>query len=412
MSQSVRNSALPKSVAPRVPPGLPDPFPRYHDLRAREAELWEAGWRGLTRYADVAAALRHPALSSGRTTSYFRRAFFSGTSPEQREPLRPVALARAGMFLYRDAPDHARLRGLVTTSFTSRRVERLRSRIRQHVETLLDAADPLALDLVRDLAEPLPVAVMADLLGASQEGRACLRDWASAFATVVGTGRLTPAQAERALRATPDMAAYLRELFAQRRRCPANDLTTTLTAARDRAELDDDELVATWMLLLIAGIETTTNLLANAFLALLRHPEQQSLLRSRPGLLRGAVEEVLRYDSPVQMAARVATEDTVIGGKPIRAGTLVECWLGAANRDPAHFPDPDTFDITRRANRHLAFGLGEHFCLGAPLARLQAQVAIAALLERYPCLCLAAEPRGWRDSVVFRGPLSLSVVVG
>jgi len=306
-----------------------------------------------------------------------------------------------------DPPDHTRLRTLVTKAFTPRMVEALRPRIQAIVDERLDAAQAAGrLELIGDLACPLPVTVIAELLGVPPADRERFKRWSDDLATMADA-TLALAGLEPAERAVAELEGYLREVFAERRSRPRENLITALVHAQAEGQvLTDEELLTTCILLLVAGNETTTNLIGNGVLALLEHPRELARLSEDPSLIRAAVEEMLRCDSPVQLTSRLAIEDVRIGGKDIRAGTEVDLLLGAANRDPGHFPDPDRFDVGRPENRPVAFGYGIHFCLGAALARVEAQVAVGALVQRFPRLRLDGAPER-RPGVVLRGLGSL-----
>ena len=399
-----------------APGAREDPYRLYRRLRDQDGENWSRpeGWRTLTRYDDVAAALRDPRLSSERTQPYFARAYVSGLAHDLREQLRPYADYRARMMLYRDPPDHSRLRGIVQRRFTPGAIERLRPRIQQIVGDLLDkAAARGQLDVVADLADPLPATVIAELLGIRPEDHAEMRAWCDDLAAVTGASDTSRERFERARLAMPGSVAFLQRVIDEHRQHPRDDLVGLLLAAEGRGEaVGAVEMVGYCALLLIAGLETTRNLIGNAVHALLRHPDQLRLLREQPSLLPVAVEELLRYDGPVQMTGRVASEALELNGKHIRRGQLIECWLGAANRDPLRFPDPDRLDLRRPDNRHLAFGHGIHFCLGAPLARLEAQVAIGELLRVAPGLAPATDHLEWQDGLMFHGLRALPVTLG
>jgi hypothetical protein len=309
--------------------------------------------------------------------------------------------------LFRDPPDHTRLRSLVNRAFTPRMTEGLRPRIQQIVDELLDtAAQDERFDLINALALPLPLLVIAELLGVPAVDRTQLKRWSSAI--FKGIDIVAPEEQDSAL-ATASVAAtefgsYLRALAAERRRAPRDDLLSALVRIEEQGErLAEDELVHMCILLLGAGHETTTNLLGNGVFALLRHPEQLALLRRDETLLESAADELLRYDSPVQMVGRWAAADTTLGGVAIPCGAMLIVLAGAANRDPAVFADPERLDITRRDRHALSFGHGPHYCLGAPLARLEGQIAIGSLLRRFPRLLLAEPEPRWNGSPVFRG---------
>jgi cytochrome P450 len=314
------------------------------------------------------------------------------------------------MMLLKDAPDHTRLRGLVNKAFTPRVVDGLRPRAAAIVEELLDAVQPSGrMDVIRDLATPLPVIVIAELLGIPGADRERFKEWSDEIAVVMD-GSIRTAGLPAAARSAGELAAYLGTQVAARRASPRDDLLSRLIAARDREDaLSEEELIATCVLILLAGHETTTNLIGNGMLALGEQPEAQERLRRDPALARSAVEEALRFDSPVQLTSRVALERVEIAGVPLEPGVEVDLSFGAANRDPAQFPDPDRFDVERAPNRHLSFGLGAHFCLGAPLARLEAQVAFEAIATRIPGWKLERSGVRRRPGLVLRGLESLPI---
>jgi cytochrome P450 len=265
------------------------------------------------------------------------------------------------------------------------------------------------MDVIHDVGAPLPVIVIAQLLGIPVADRERFKRWSDDL-MLIADGSLALAGFPQAERSTGELREYLNQIFAQRRAAPRDDLISGLLAARERGDrLSDDELFSTCVLLLIAGHETTTNLIGNGLLALLHHPDQLERLRAEPALIRSAIEELLRYDSPVQLTSRIAAVDLVIGGKSISRGQEVSLALGAANRDPAQFADPDRLDIARPDNHHVAFGHGLHFCLGAPLARLEGEIAIHTMVRRFPAMHLATEALSWRPGVMLRGLDALPV---
>jgi hypothetical protein len=310
-----------------------------------------------------------------------------------------------------DPPEHTRLRGLVSKAFTFKAVEQLRPRIQQIVDELLDDVQAKArMDIIWDLAYPLPVIVIAELLGVPSEQRDTFKRWSDDIVATLGGPMAAPETRERGRQSAIEMADYFRTVIAERRKSPKNDLLSGLVAAEERGDfLSEDELIATCILLLAAGNETTTNLIGNGTLALLRNPDQLDRFRADPSLAESAVEEMLRYDGPVQGTARVATERLELGGKTVEEGQICFCLIAAGDRDPAHFPKPDVLDLARQDNRHIAFGFGIHFCLGAPLARAEAQIAFPTLLRRMPNLRLASEQVEWGGTFILRGLKSLAV---
>jgi cytochrome P450 len=386
---------------------IPDPYPLYHRLLAEDPVRWDesAGLWMLTRYADIQPLLRDARLGAERMSS-----------PEHLEAIgmggfAPLFGVLNNMMVFADPPRHTRLRGLVNRAFTPRRMEGMRAHIQQIVDELLDAVQPAGhMDVIRDLAYPLPTIVIAEMLGVPVEDRARFKQWSDDFAVFLGGFNPTPEQQQQALVSILALKEYFRGLVPALRRSPRNDLLSALATAEEQGDmLSEEELLANCILLLVAGHETTTNLIGNGVLALLRHPDQLHRLRADSTLTEGAVEELLRYESPVQGTGRVARAALDVDGRRIEPGQFVLLLMGAAHRDPAQFPDPDRLDVTRAEVRHLAFGHGPHFCLGAPLARIEGQLALATLLRRMPGLQLETETVAWREQFVLRGLKSLPV---
>jgi cytochrome P450 len=392
---------------PFLPEVHEDPYPLYHRLRAEDpVHRSPLGFWVLTRHADVLAVLRDPRMSRDPRRS--ERVALLRASAEVDELLASEEAAPSMLFV--DPPDHTRLRTLVNKAFTPAAVERLRPRVEEIVAGLLDrAAGAGAMDVVEELAYPLPVTVICELFGVPEADRDRFRAWSRGLVHLLDPLVASDAL-ERALRARQALRDYLGGLIAERRAHPTGDLLTALIAAEDQGhQLTEAELVSMCVLLLVAGHETTVNLIANGMLALLRDPGARARLEADAALARGAVEELLRYDSPVQFTSRHALADLDVGGRRVRAGETVVAVLGAANRDPAQFPYPDRLDLGRAPNRHVAFGGGIHFCLGAPLARMEAAIAIPAMLARLPGLELGPRPPVRRDTVTLRGLASLPV---
>jgi len=380
-----------------------DPYPMYQRLQADDpVHHSPLGFWVLTRYADVIASLRDPRLI--------------------KEPIAAFVAARFGMavppglglsMLDRDPPDHTRLRGLVSKAFTPKALERLRPDIQRIVDELLDRVDGHGeMDLIDEFAYPLPVNVICDMLGVPVKDHERFKQWGLDIARGLDAIMLPPDSevGQRSMAGRRGLAEYFRELIAQRRAAPREDMLSALIAAEEAGDkLNEDELLATCILLLVAGHETTVNLIGNGTLALLRHPAELRRLHDDPGIIGTAVEELLRFDGPVQRTARIPSEDIVIGGRTIPKGEMVMPFLGAADRDPAQFPDPQRLDLTRADNRHIAFGMGIHFCLGAPLARMEGQIAINTLLKRLPKLALATDKPEFRQSLTLRGLQTLPV---
>src|SRR5919109_3024011 len=379
-----------------------NPYPTYAKLRAHDPVHWSIvshAWV-FSRYRDVEAILRDHARFSNDT--------------RHRQDLPPLesseAYPRGPSMLFLDPPDHTRLRALVQKAFTPHAIEALTPRIRQIAAHLLDQiAYPMAFDVMEALAAPLPVIVMAELLGVPPEDRAQFGHWSHQRARV-----LEPSLSERERRDTVEAAqqfdTYFLGIMKQRRAEPRDDLISALVAAEAAGDkLTQDELLVMLRLLLVAGNETTTNLIGNALLALLRHPEQLQLLRQDPSLMASAVEELLRYDGPVQVDGRTALEAVEIGGRHIQKGQGIVALIGSANRDPEVFRHPERLDITRREASHLAFGRGIHHCLGAPLARFEARIAFETLRERFADMRLLTEHPPFKHNVVLRGLKALPV---
>jgi cytochrome P450 len=386
------------------PATLPDPYPALAALREAspfaefDGKLVVAG-----RHADCSAVLRHPNASSERNQSLLA----AGASRRVRE--RPS-------FLSLDPPDHTRLRRLVSKAFTPRMIARLEPRIRAVTgELLTAAADAGELELVGQLAYPLPVRIISEMLGVPIEDHPRFAGWSARLAHSLQPGfgvdsDAAASRAEAAQIASDEFAEYFRGLIAARRARPAADLLSDLIRAEDNGEmLTEDELIATCVLLLVAGHETTVGLISNAILALLRHPDQLALIAAHPDLAADAVEETLRYDAPVQMTARVARGGMQVGDIDAADGALVLLLLAAAGRDPAAFAEPDRFDLRRGATGHLAFAAGPHFCLGAPLARLEATTAVRAFATRLTRPELDADSLAYKPNFNLRGPQRLVV---
>ncbi|MGW6734385.1 cytochrome P450 family protein [Streptomyces sp. NPDC055013] len=380
---------------------LDHPYDVYRRLRDTAPVHRIAGPDGspawlVTRYDDVREALADPRLSLDK------RHAAPGT-------YRGLALPPAldANLLNMDPPDHTRIRRLVGRAFTPRRVEQLRTPVRRTADRLLDALGPHGTtDLIASYAAPLPVTVICDLLGVPDEHRRDFREWTDALVAP------DPARPHAAKEAVVAMLGFFTRLLADKRREPADDLLCDLIAVRDTDgdRLGEDELMSLAFLILFAGYENTVQLIGNAVLALLDHPEQLAALREDPSRIPSAVEEFARYDGPALLAIRrFPTEEVTIGGVTVPAGDTVLLSLSAANRDPARFPDADRLDLGRDASGHLALGHGIHYCLGAPLARAETEIAVAALLDRFPELALADDDLRWRRSLRARGLLALPV---
>ncbi len=420
MTQSTSGRMRPKAVSgcrlepfnPLSPEFRADPYVVYELFRttspvhcAVAPTSTHPGFWYLFAYADVAATLRDPRF--GRELNRAERATDAAPMSKTNNAFYEMA---GQWMLYRDPPNHTRLRSLVNKAFTPATVERLRPRIAAHAEQLLKDVEPDGrMDLIGDFAFPLPLIGLGEMLGVRAEDLRQFREWSNALSAAIDQNR-TPGVYEQASQATLALSAYFREILKERRQCPQDDLMSRLIAAEERGgHLSEDEIISTCILLLGAGQETTVDLIGNSVLALLRHPEQWELLRSQPTLISSAIEELLRYESPVQMTARLALEDVEIGGHLIRRGAKVTMVLASANHDASVFPDPGHLDITRNAKAHLGFGAGIHYCLGGSLARVSGQIALSALLRRFPDLRLETELPEWREGPVFRGLKRLPV---
>ena len=378
-----------------------DPYPTYAKLRGRDpvhrSRLMDA-WV-FSRFADVDAILRdHRHFSSDprKRVASGRRA----SLPNVEEP----------SMLFLDPPDHTRLRALVNKAFTPRAVAALEPHIRELMTTLLDAVDdPAAFDLMEAVAKPLPVIVIAEMLGIPPEDRAQFAVWSDQRARILEP-TLSPDERETADAAMRSLDEYLMPIISARRVDPKDDIISALAQAEEEGDkLTEREVLIMLRLLLVAGNETTTNLIGNGVLALLRHPDQLAALREDPGLIPSAVEELLRFDSPVQVDVRSVLDDCEVNGFRVRRGDNVVTLLGAANRDPDRFEAPDRLDVRRGDQNHLSFGRGIHHCLGAPLARLEGRVVLQALIERFSSLRLLEDRPAFRSSVALRGLLALPV---
>jgi cytochrome P450 len=387
------------------PEVLADPYPLYARLRAESPVHWDIflhSWI-LTRYGDVVRVLRE--FSADRTPT-----------PEQLTRmgltrLTPIAQVMVQQMLFMDAPAHTRLRGLCAAAFTPRRVEMLRSHIREIASSLLDRVVPLGhMDVIADFAAPLPAIVTAEMLGVPTSDHEQLKAWSADFAEMLGNFQHNPDRVSRVLRTVEDMTAYFRAAIREQRERPRDGLIgALLNAELDGDRLSEEEVVANVIVTMVGGQETTTNLIGNGLLTLLRHPAERARLRSDLSIIQPGVEELLRFESPSQHTARIAPRDVEMGGKLIRKGQAVIAVMAAGNRDPERFPDPDLLDLTRPDNRHLAFGWAAHFCFGAPLARIEGQIAFELLLRRLPNLALASDKLTWRFNLGLRGLTEMPV---
>ncbi|MDE1935046.1 cytochrome P450 [Bradyrhizobium sp.] len=402
MNEHAQAGAAVPLFDPLSPDFIRDPYPHYDILRRLDpVHVTPHGMYLVSRHADVSEILRDKRFGKDFVERSVRR-----YGPKIMEE--PIFRSMSHWMLQQDPPDHTRLRGLVVKAFTARRVEDMRPRIQEVVDQTLDRVIPNGhMDLIEDFAFRLPVTIICDMLGIPEEHRATFHAGTRDGGRILDPVPLSPDEIAKGNAANAMAQMYFHQLFELRRKQPGDDLTTQLVQAEeDGSKLSNEELTANIILLFGAGHETTVNLIGNGLLALYRNPDQLALLKAKPELIAGAIEEILRYDSSVQMTGRVTLEDIDdLCGRRIGKGETVLCLLGSANRDPAIYPDrPDRFDIVRPNVRPLSFGGGIHYCLGAQLARIEAEIAISTLLRRLPDLRLddAANPE-WRPTFVLRG---------
>jgi cytochrome P450 len=389
------------------PEVLADPYPLFRRLRSIDPVHWDPylhAWV-VTRYEDVLRVLTH--FSADRTPT-----------PEQLSSmglssLNPIAAVMVKQMLFMDPPAHTRLRSLAGFAFTPSRVAVLRQHIQEICDQLIDAVMSNGngtMEVIRQIAAPLPATVTAEMLGVPTSDHEQLKDWSATFAEMLGNFQHNPNHAPQVLRAVEEMENYFRAAIREQRVHPREGLINSfLTAEINGDRFTEEEVIANTIVTMVGGQETTTNLIGNGMLTLLRHPEQMNQLRNDLSLIPSAVEELLRYESPSQHTARITPEDTTIGGKQIRKREAVIAVMAAANRDPERFPDPDRLDLARKDNRHVAFGWGPHFCFGAPLARIEGQVAFATMLRRFRSITLKPQPLNWRSNLGLRGLTELHI---
>jgi len=387
------------------PDVLANPYPLYHRLRTEDPVHWDSylhSWV-VTRYKDVVTVLQN--FSAARTPT-----------PEQLRDLglpelEPVAKVMVLQMLFRDAPAHTRLRSLAAAAFSPSKVEALRHHIQEITDNLIDAVIANGrMDVVADLADLLPATVTAELIGVPVEDRFQLKAWSKDFSEMLGNFQLNPGRTAVMLETVEQMTDY----FRRRMRAKVSPSREGVVHALMNAEVDGDrlteeEVIANSIITMVGGLETTTNLIGNGLLSLLRNPRELQMLRANPSLYPSSIEELLRYESPIQYTARLAPANVDLGGKTIRRQQAVIAVVGAANHDPERFRHPDRLDITRQDNRHLAFGWAAHFCFGAPLARLEGQIALSTILRRLRNLALDTVALVWRCNMGFRGLESLPV---
>ena len=395
---------------PNDPAVLADPFPLYQRMRDQEPAHWSPVLKAwvLTRYEDVKRVCLDSRMSSDRL-----RPFFATLPSAEAERVAQLMRILTLWMVFRDPPEHTRLRRLASKVFNARSIHVLRPNVEALTAWLLARiGDREELDLIAEFAGPLPALVIMDMLGVPRSELQRLKHLSDEMALFIGSARDTPEKYGRAEAATTEMAHLFRELIASRRAAPQSDLLTELVKIEDDGDrLTDDELVATCILLLFAGHETTTHHIANGLLALLRFPGELQRLRETPGLAPAAVEELLRYDGPIGAQVRIVQDEQVMHGRSLQPGQRVFLLMNAANRDDRAYPEPDRLDLTRSGVPHLTFGFGAHICLGFPLARLEGQVALPAVLKRWRTIVLASERLEWLDSMVLRGMKAMPLVV-
>jgi cytochrome P450 len=389
------------------PEVLADPYPLYRRLRSEDPVHWDPylhAWV-VTRYDDVITVLQR--YSAERTPS---PEFFEALGAPE---VGPIAKVMVKQMLFMDAPSHTRLRKLAGGAFVPARIRVLRDRIQKIASRLIDKIIERGtgrLDLLADFAEPLPAIVTAEMLGVPVEDHDQLKDWSIRFAEMLGNFQHNPDRLGGVLKAVEGLSGYFQQRIREQRRKPREGLINEFMNAELNGErMSDDEIVANCIVTMVGGLETTTNLIGNGVLSLLRYPDKMRELRADLSIMPGAVEELLRYESPSQQTARLAPEDVELGGKKIKKRQAVIAVMAAGNRDPERFPDPDRLDFHRPDNRHLAFGWGAHFCFGAPLARLEGHIAFETLLQRFAVLELTDAPLVWRENLGLRGLKSLPI---
>jgi cytochrome P450 len=387
-----------------------NPFPLYTVLQEHDPVHWSEALRSwiITRYDDVRQVAMSPAMSSDRL-----RPFYAALKDERRDILSEVMRYLSLWLVFKAPPEHTRIRKLLNSVFTPAMVAALEPQISGTVDHILDRVDEgVTIDFMKDIAVLLPAYVILDMLGVPRKDFAEINVWSVDLRLFIGTARGEADKYRRAREGTDRMSDYFRDVIRQRRAQPGTDVISRMISARDDSgTLSEDELIATCMLLLFGGHETTTSLLGNAVVALMQHPTQLQRLLAEPALMTLAVEEFLRYDGPSNSIARVVATGHDIGGKSLREGDRVFAMINAANRDPRRFERPQALDVARTPNRHLTFGQGLHFCLGAPLARLETRVFFEKLLLRFPRMQPGSGEVDWIDAMVMRGPQQLPMIL-
>lgn len=387
-----------------------DPFPLYESLQAQDPVHWSPALRSwiVTRYDDVRHVLAAPDMSSDRLTP-----FYESLKDERRDILSGVMRYLNLWLVFKAPPEHTRLRRILNSVFTPGMVTSLEPGIRATLDHILGGLDPRReMDFMKDVAVLLPAYVILDMMDVPREDFPRIKVWSDWLRLFIGTAQGEGDKYRKAREGADLMSAYFRAIIGRRRAAPGTDVISRMVAATDEAgALSEDELVACCMLFLFGGHETTTNLLGSAVAALITHPEQLRRLHAEPGLIQPAVEEFLRYDGPSNSMVRLVATDHELRGKALRRGERVFAMINAANRDPRQFEQPHKLDLGRKPNRHLTFGQGVHFCLGAPLARLEARICIGELVRRFPQMRAGSSEPQWLDALIMRGPENLPLVL-
>ena len=404
---------MPLMFNPDTPEYRANPYPMFAALRATDPVHWSPALKGwvLTRHRDVQHVLRTDTMSVDKMTP-----FYAALPAETKSKVETLMRYLASWMVFRDPPDHTRLRALIARAFTPKALAAIRPNVQSITDMLLDRLDANSeIDLIAEFANPLPAYVIMDMLGVPRGQLGDMKSWSDDIRLFIGTARGVPDKYERVRRGTLAMAAAFRPLIAERRVSPKGDVLSTLVAAHEEgaARLTDDELIATSILFLFAGHETTTSLIAMASKAMMEQADLRRRFLALPDTaIPTAVEEFLRHDGPTPVMMRIALHDHDLGGRGVKTGDRVWTMIGAANRDPAQFSEPDTIDLARNPNPHVTFGYGPHFCLGAPLARLEAAIALPALHRRFPHMTLAGATIPWADGLGLRAPERLVVRLG
>lgn len=405
---------MPKLEFDPTDPTFPiDPYPQLNRLRSEAPIHYSEALKGwaVFRHADVQQVMRESEMSADRITP-----FYAALDPARKSEVQILVEYLGRWLVFRDPPDHTRLRGLIARAFTPRALDTIRPNVEAVVSLLIgELQDKDEVDLVRDFANPLPAYVIMDMLGVPRTMLAEMRSWSDDIKLFIGTARHTAGKYAKARRGVLEMGAAFQTLIDARRAKPAGDILSALVAARDAddGQLSDEELIATAILFLFAGHETTASLIGMASIAMMRDDavRQRFLALQGPAATQAAIEEFLRFDGPTPAMMRIARVETRLAGETIKPGERVWTFIGAANHDPAVFDRPSMIDLGRSPNPHVTFGYGTHFCLGAPLARMEALIALPRLHRRFPKMSLAAPPAGWNDGLSLRGPGSIRVTL-